>query len=166
MTVSRTGARVFALVLMTGVAAQPARAIVTVNEDIEIEGFVNFQNILREPEFKTTEMVMQRNTAQIEGKYYFLKDSTAFGRFNTGRLEEATLTLVGRGVYDSIYDIRGSYHDAFENGDDHPGEVEFKMREAFVDLLLPPFSLRLGKQQVVWGKRTISGRWMSSIHLT
>lgn len=143
-----------ACILLLGQALLPpdATAIVTINDEIEIEGFVNFQNILREPEFKTTELVMQRNTAQIEGKYYFLKDSTAFGRFNTGRLEEATLTVVGRGVYDSIYDIRGSYHDSFENDDDHPGEAEFKLREAFVDLLLPPISLRIGRQQVVWGE--------------
>ena len=130
----------------------PAGAIVTINDDIELEGFVNLQNSLREPRFESTEFVMQRNTAQIEGKYYFLKDSTAFGRFNTGRLEEATLTIVGRGVYDSIYDIRGSFDDAFENDLSHPGEPEFKVREAFIDFLLPPFSLRIGRQQVVWGE--------------
>ncbi|MSR14376.1 MAG: hypothetical protein EXR86_07395 [Gammaproteobacteria bacterium] len=137
--------------LLTGVAT-PGRAIVTFGDDVELEGFLNFQNIVRTPKFESTELVMQRNTAQVEGKYYFLRDSTAFGRFNTGRLEEATFTFVGRSVYDSIYDIRQSYHDAFENGDDHPGEIEIKAREAFVDLLLPPFSLRLGKQQVVWGE--------------
>ena len=127
-------------------------AVVSLNDEVEIEGFVNLQNILRTPRFEDAELIMQRNTAQIEGKYYFLKDSTAFGRFNTGALEEATLTLVGRGVYDSVYDSRDALREAYSNERHHPGEAELKFREAFVDFLLPPFSLRLGKQQVVWGE--------------
>jgi len=152
MTVSKgCGPALFCL-LLAQLPVPSAQAIVNVTDDIEVEGFVNLQNILREPRFESTEFVMQRNTAQIEGKYYFLRDSTAFGRFNTGRLEEATLTIVGRGVYDSIYDIRGSFDDAFENDLSHPGEPEMKVREAFIDFLLPPFSLRIGRQQVVWGE--------------
>ncbi|MCC6710184.1 MAG: hypothetical protein IT492_21720 [Gammaproteobacteria bacterium] len=129
-----------------------SEAIVTINDDLELEGFLQAQNILRTPRMDDAEFVMQRNTAQIEGKYYFLKDSTAFGRFNTGKLEEATFSFVGRGVYDSIYDARPSYHDAFPGNQSLPGEFEGKVREAYVDLILPPFSLRLGKQQVVWGE--------------
>ncbi|MBT7563035.1 MAG: hypothetical protein HN616_11615, partial [Proteobacteria bacterium] len=74
-------------------------AIVSVGTELEFEGFVKFQNILRTPKFKHAEAIMQRNTAQLEGKYYFLKDSQAFGLFNTGPIEEATLTVTGRGVY-------------------------------------------------------------------
>lgn len=138
--------------LLAFVCLPAAQAIVTLTDEIELEGFVNLQNAVREPRFESAELVMQRNTAQIEGKYYFLKDSTAFGRFNTGRLEEATLTIVGRGVYDSVYDIRESFRDAYENDLSHPGEAEFKLREAFIDFLLPPFTLRVGRQQVVWGE--------------
>lgn len=122
-----------------------AWAIITLGTDLEFEGFVKAQNILRTPRFDQSEFIMQRNTAQIEGKYYFLRDSQAFGRFHTGPLEEATLTVIGRGVYDSIYDIRDSYGES-------RGKYEYKVREAFVDLVLPPFSLRLGRQQVVWGE--------------
>lgn len=152
MTLRRNarGATLFPAIL--ALYAAPSAAIVTLYDVVELEGFVNAQNILRTPEFEDTEFIMQRNTAQVEGKYYFLRDSTAFGRFSTGPLEEATLTVVGRAVYDSIYDIRGSYNDAFSNRDDHPGEFEIKAREAFVDLLLPPVSLRIGRQQVVWGE--------------
>lgn len=141
-----------ALAVALTLAATPSRAIVTIGDDIELEGFVNFQNILRTPKFEDSEFVMQRNTAQVEGKYYFLRESTAFGRFNTGPLEEATFTFVGRAVYDSIYDIRSSYRDAWATADDDPGDFEIKAREAFVDLLLPPVSLRIGRQQVVWGE--------------
>ena len=143
-----------------------ASAIVSINDEIELEGFLQARNILRTPRFEDAEFIMQRNTAQIEGKYYFLKDSTAFGRFDTGRLEYATFSFVGRSVYDSIYDVRESYDDSFPSYQDQPGDFEAKLREAYVDLVLPPFSLRLGKQQVVWGKPTTSARWMSSIHST
>lgn len=119
--------------------------IINIGSDLELEGFVQAQNIVRTPKFKDAELIMQRNTAQLESKYYFLRDSKAFGRFNTGRLEQATLTLVGRAVYDSVYDMRDSYQEL-------GSEREFKLREAFVDLVLPPFTLRLGRQQVVWGE--------------
>jgi hypothetical protein len=157
-----------ALFACLNLAALPlAHAIVTLGDNVELEGFVNVQNGVRQPNFESADLIMQRNTAQVEGKYYFLKDSTAFGRFDTGRLEEATFTFVGRGVYDSAYDIRESWQDAYSRDGHHPGEVDFKLREAFVDLLLPPLSLRLGRQQVVWGgRRTTSARSTRSTRWT
>ena len=125
-----------------------AQAIVTLGRDIELEGFVEAKNILRTPSFESAELIMQRNIGQLESKYYFLRDSTAFGRFNTGRLEEATLNITARGFYDSVYDIREEYEDVRAQS----AEYEIKLREAFIDFVLPPFSLRLGKQQVVWGE--------------
>ena len=125
-----------------------AQAIVTLGRDIELEGFVEAKNILRTPSFDDAELIMQRNIGQLESKYYFLRDSTAFGRFDTGRLEEATLNVIARGHYDSAYDIRDQYEDVRAQS----AQYEVKIREAFVDLILPPFSLRLGKQQVVWGE--------------
>ena len=125
-----------------------AQAIVTLGPDIELEGFVEAKNILRTPSFEDGELIMQRNIGQLESKYYFLRDSTAFGRFNTGRLEEATLNITARGFYDSVYDIRDEYEDVRAQS----AQYEIKLREAFIDFVLPPFSLRLGKQQVVWGE--------------
>ncbi len=124
---------------------RPAAAVINLTDDIELEGFLKLQNILRTPKFDDAEFIMQRNTAQLESKYYFLRESEAFHRFSTGRLEEATLTVIGRGIYDSVYDARDSLSEP-------SGALEFKVREAFVDLLLPPFTLRLGRQQVVWGE--------------
>lgn len=151
----KTGERVrgaaLGIVVLLSVVAPRVDAIVTFGNDVEVEGFVNLQNILRTPRFEDAEFVMQRNTAQVEGKYYFLRDGQAFGQFDTGPLEEATFTFIGRAVYDSIYDLRSSYRDAYRGHDD-PGDPEVKAREAFVDLVLPPFSLRLGRQQVVWGE--------------
>ena len=76
------------------------KAVVSIGKDIELEGFLKVQNILRTPKFKEAEAIMQRNTLQLESKYYFLKEGQMFGKFNSGPIEEATLTLVGRGVYD------------------------------------------------------------------
>ncbi len=150
MTLRRHGLRA-AAALLAGLPLT-APAIITINDNIEVEGFVQAQNILRTAQMDDAEFIMQRNTAQIESKYYFLQDSTAFGRFNTGKLEEATFTFVGRAVYDSIYDIRESYRDDYLGRENGPRQHEGKVREAYVDLLLPPFSLRLGKQQIVWGE--------------
>ena len=140
------------LVLEFGLRPTSSWGIINVNDDVELEGFVKTQNILRTPMFRDAEFIMQRNTAQLEGKYYFLRESQAFGRFATGPLEEATLTLIGRGVYDSIYDIRHTYSEAFGKDERLNRQFEYKLREAFVDMVLPPFTLRLGRQQVVWGE--------------
>ena len=145
-----TARSIVALLSVGYVAVSPA--IVTLGPDLEFEGFVQAQNILRTAEFDDAEFIMQRNTAQVESKYYFLRDGVAFRRFNTGPLEEATLSVTGRAMYDSIYELRDSFDDAFSGVDGANGEYEYKLREAFVDFILPPFSLRLGRQQVVWGE--------------
>ena len=133
-------------------AVSGAQAIVTIGDDIELEGFAHAQNILRTPDFEDAEGIMQRNTGQLEGKYYFLREGTAFGRFNTGPLEEATLNFILRSHYDSIYEIRDSFDEAFRGERGKHGEYSYSLREAFVDFVLPPFTLRLGRQQVVWGE--------------
>ena len=127
-------------------------AIFTIGNDIELEGFLKAQNIVRTPDFEDAEGIMQRNTGQVEGKYYFLREGVAFNRFDTGPLEEATFSFIARAHYDSIYEIRNSYDEAYGSGDGKHGEYGYSLREAFVDLILPPFSLRLGRQQVVWGE--------------
>ena len=47
-------------------------AIVSLGDNVELEGTLKFQNILRTPKFKDAEAIMQRNTAQLESKYYCL----------------------------------------------------------------------------------------------
>ncbi|HAD08354.1 MAG TPA: hypothetical protein DCF62_02625 [Porticoccaceae bacterium] len=135
--------------LMSVLVPLPSWGIINIGDDIELEGFVKTMNILKTGArpFNDGELTHQRNTAQLEGKYYFLRDGTAFNRFSTGPLEEATFTFLGRAVYDSVFDLRDSY-DVL----DGIGKEEYKVREAFIDFVMPPFSLRLGRQQVVWGE--------------
>ena len=123
--------------------------IIDIGEDLELEGFVRTMNVLKTGArpFNDGELTHQRNTAQLEGKYYFLKEGQAFNRFSTGPIEEATFTFLGRAAYDTIFDHRDSYESL-----NNKGRSEYKIREAFIDFVMPPFSLRLGRQQVVWGE--------------
>src|SRR5262245_29393288 len=126
--------------------------IIALRHDLEVEGFLQAENILRTPMFRDATFLTQRNTAQIEAKYHFLQEGRAFGSFATGPLEDATLTVIGRGVYDSIYDIGEAFSHKFTQQEKEKRKFEYKFREAYVDLALPPFSFRVGRQQVVWGE--------------
>jgi uncharacterized protein DUF1302 len=119
---------------------------------LEIEGFVQAQNILRTPKFQGAKFILQRNTAQIEAKYHFLQEGQAFGWFSLAPLEDASLTVIGRGVYDSIYDIGDAFSDKFTHQEKMKRKFEYKLREVYLDTAIPPFSFRIGRQQVVWGE--------------
>ena len=82
--------------------ASPSWGVILLRPDLEVEGFVQAQNILRTPKFRDAKFIMQRNTAQVEGRYHFLQEGRAFRSFTTGAIEEASLTVIGRGVYDSL----------------------------------------------------------------
>jgi hypothetical protein len=126
--------------------------MIALRHDLEVEGFLQAENILRTPMFRDATFIMQRNTAQVEAKYHFLREGQAFGMFPAGPIEEATLTVIGRGVYDSIYDIGEALSHKFSQQEKEKRKFEYKLREAYVDLALPPFSFRVGRQQVVWGE--------------
>jgi hypothetical protein len=67
-------------------------------------------------------------------------------------LEDGNFTVIGRGVYDSIYDIGDAFSKKFTKQEKEKRKFEYKLREIYMDLALPPFSVRLGRQQVVWGE--------------
>jgi len=126
--------------------------IITLRPGLEIEGFLQAQNILRESKFEDLKFIMQRNTAQLEARYHFLQEGEAFGWFDTGPLEDAKLTVIGRGVYDSIYDIGDAFSKKFTQQEKEKRKFEYKLREIYTDFAIPPVSLRIGRQQVVWGE--------------
>ena len=57
-------------------------------------------------------------------------------------------TLKGRAFYDAIFDLTDNYSRNVE--EDQETEADF--RDAFVDISLGNWDLRLGKQQIVWGE--------------
>ena len=95
---------------------------------------------------------MQRNTAQIESRWEFLRSNELFG-LHTGPLEQASLFVIGRAVYDSVYDLRESFRGRRFSDDERDRlRTEYMLREVYGEFLVPPFTLRLGRQQVVWGE--------------
>ncbi len=132
----------------------PAKSwgVIALRPDLEIEGFVQAQNILRESMFQDARLILQRNTAQIEAKYHFLQEGQAFGSFSAGPIEDASLTVIGRTVYDSLYDLGDEYSEKFTQQEKEKRKFEYKLREIYTDMAIPPFSLRLGRQQIVWGE--------------
>lgn len=58
------------------------------------------------------------------------------------------VTLKGLAVYDAVYDVEEDLH--VEDEEEYHAYVD--LREAFVDLAFDKMDVRLGKQQVVWGK--------------
>jgi hypothetical protein len=58
------------------------------------------------------------------------------------------LTLVGRAVYDGVYDVEDGLNPRDE--DDYRAYAD--LREAVLDVTLGDLDLHLGRQQVVWGK--------------
>ncbi|MBI2963919.1 MAG: hypothetical protein HYY35_09210 [Deltaproteobacteria bacterium] len=140
------------LVLLATLLASPdAGALLAPRPDLEIQGFFEAKTALRTPEFKDAELVMQRNTAQIESRWEFLRSSNLFG-LSTGPLEEANLSVIGRGAYDSVYDVRESFRERFSDEERDRLRAEYTLREIYGEFLVPPFTLRLGRQQVVWGE--------------
>lgn len=138
------------LAAVTLVAAD-AEAILSLRHDLEVEGFVEAKTAIRTPQFKDADLVMQRNTAQLEGRWEFLRSGDLFG-LSTGRLEQGSLSVIGRGVYDSVYDVRGSFRERFSDDERQNLRFESNLREIYGTFLLPPVTLRLGRQQVVWGE--------------
>ncbi len=58
------------------------------------------------------------------------------------------VTVKGLFLYDAVYDVENDLHVA----DEDEYRLAAKLREGFVDLTFDAVDIRLGKQQVVWGK--------------
>ncbi len=130
-----------------------AWGIIALRDDLEIEGFVQAENILRTARYRDAELILQRNTVQVEGLWNFIQEGrTTVGNFSMGPIEEATLKLTYRFAYDSVYDIRESFRDNFSVDERDTLKYENWIREAYVELVMPPLTMRLGRQQVVWGE--------------
>jgi len=128
-------------------------AIVNLRDDLELEGFVQSQFVLRTPGYQDAELNVQRNTVQLENTWNFIQDGrTTIGDFLTGPIEEATIKLIYRFAYDSSYDFSDSRRDNFSKGQRDHLKYENWIREAYLDLAIPPVTLRIGRQQVIWGE--------------
>ena len=133
----------------------------------ELTGNIAGQQLFRHSDIDEWAFVQQRNTLKLRFDYNMYDKGVLFGALPVPFIERANLLALYRGVYDSVYD----YTPGFEQEDiygydvglnnrlnDLPNRDDIKfdndLREFYVDLRFKhiPVSLRLGRQQIVWGE--------------
>ena len=157
------------LVLMLGVsllAASRAGATIKLG-DAMVFGDLSAQNLFRMRQVGNFNLVQQRNTLRLGLEYKWLEDGKLAGKWQTpGFVDKSSVYVLYRGVYDSVYDLQPGGHFYSFTGQrlgqfsDIPDDTrdalkyENNLREAYVDIDFAdiPLSLRLGKQQIVWGE--------------
>src|SRR6266436_4827817 len=71
---------------------------------IQVSGNLQTANIVRTPDQSTYEYIMNRNTAHVRLDYDWLQSGKFYNKYDIPFLESSHLSIVWRGVYDSIYD--------------------------------------------------------------
>src|SRR6266550_278892 len=71
---------------------------------IQLSGNLQTANIVRTPDQNTYEYIMNRNTAHVRFDYDWLQSGKFYNKYDIPFLESSHLSIVWRGVYDSIYD--------------------------------------------------------------
>lgn len=135
--------------------------------DAMVFGDLSAQNLFRMRQVGNFNLVQQRNTLRIGLDYKWLNDGKLAGKWEAPEfVDKSSLYLLYRGVYDSVYDLQPGGHFYSFTGQrlgqfsDIPDSTrdalkyENNLREAYVDVDFKdfPLSLRLGKQQIVWGE--------------
>lgn len=155
---------------LTVLAPSYAHAIYR-DANVDFGGALRTTNIFRHPDIDKWYFISQRNSLKLRLEYKWLQRGKAFGKFNVPFIERSDLFILYRGVYDSIYDITpGMSQTSDISGDpiesqflrlesipkDERDELKFNnlIREAYMDIYFKslPLTLRIGKQQVVWGE--------------
>ncbi len=138
---------------------------------LDIGGHVRSTNIVRHQDFDNLGFIMQRNSLKLRLEYKWLQRGKAFGKWRVPGVKRSDIFMLYRGVYDSIYDTTpGMIERKDLHGDsidpnlarletidaDERDELKFnnRVREAYIDLYFEkiPLTLRIGKQQIVWGE--------------
>jgi Protein of unknown function (DUF1302) len=146
--------------------------------DLRLSGDLSAQNLVRMRTVGGFLPVQQRNAARIRIDYQWLHDGKLLGKFDAPDfIESSNLFLLYRGVYDSVFDWApgGRLYDFTGHaipsvtltGAPTPDSLsrisadtrnalkwENTLREAYTDIKFRniPLSLRIGRQQIVWGE--------------
>ena len=135
---------------------------------LEVAGNISAQNEIRfNPDIDKLALVQQRNTFKLRVDYSMFEQGKLANLYAVPFIDRGKLFMLYRGVYDSIYDSTPG----FAQRDIYGGNVllrlddlsvekrnsvkfENELREAYLDLNFKtlPLSLRLGRQQIVWGE--------------
>jgi uncharacterized protein DUF1302 len=133
----------------------------------EVSGNISAQQEIRNPDIDQYSLVQQRNTLKLRLDYLMLDHGRLIERFDVPFIDRTSLFLLYRGVYDSVYDSTPGFvqndiynHKSNLKLDDLRSatrdSIKFQndLREAYLDVRFKPIplSLRLGRQQIVWGE--------------
>ncbi len=112
MTIRRSGARVAAAVTVAAVLAFAPLAFATQKfGPLQLSGNLQSQNLIRHPDATTYEFIQNRNTAHIHLDYDWLVGGKFYNKYEIPFVESSHLTVIWRGVYDSIYDTTPGFEE-------------------------------------------------------
>lgn len=163
----RQGGLVLACVLGVSLLGATRAAATIQLGDAMVFGDLSAQNLFRMRQVGNFNLVQQRNTLRLGLDYKWLEEGKFVDKFDApGFIDKSSLYVLYRGTYDSVYDLLpgGHFYDFTGARDgqfsDIPDETRDALkwsntlREAYIDLELAdiPLSLRMGKQQIVWGE--------------
>ncbi len=167
------------LVALMGVTAclalwsRPAGALYRDSKygDMDLSGRLRATNLVRHQDFDNMAFIMQRNELKLRFEWKWLQRGKAVNRFSLPWLERSDMFLVYRGIYDSVYDITPGQIErkdlsgrtlseedvsleSIPKGTRDQIKFNNHIREAYTDVYFKnlPLTLRLGKQQIVWGE--------------
>src|SRR5881397_3257807 len=103
MSQQRARLAVLGAILLGLLAPRAARATQKFGP-IQVSGNLQTANIVRTPDQNTYEYIMNRNTAHVRLDYDWLQSGKFYNKYDIPFLESSHLSIVWRGVYDSIYD--------------------------------------------------------------
>jgi hypothetical protein len=121
------------------------------DQRIEAAGFLTTQNTFQHNGSDSIDWVQWRNEFRFDFRYFLWQPGeTRFG------IDKARINLLYRARYDAVYDIRDSFRRRGYDRDDFRFPEGKYPREFFLDLELARplegLSMRIGRQQVVWGE--------------
>jgi len=139
--------------IVLGFFTSTSYAVVSLfNGKLELEGTLYHQSIMRNEDFShKSHYVQGRNSGEFEILYHLVDDpSQAFCIF-----DKIDLFTIFRAGYDNVYDFSdrwGADAGYFSKKKESDLKTESYLREWYVDLYKGKLWLRLGRQQIVWGK--------------
>ncbi len=165
MTVRATWSLWVCVALAAVCGSRPTQALDAYGP-LQVTGNVQSQTLLRSRRPDNWTFVQNRNTLRLRLDFDWMKNGRLLDHLDVPWVKDSTLYLLYRGIYDSVYDVApgGNLRDIDNNpagsinslSHQRRDALKFQndLREAYVDLDFRdiPLSLRLGKQQVVWGE--------------
>src|SRR2546425_8971551 len=103
MSMRRQALAATMLAVLSCLTPRPARATQKYGP-IQLSGNLLSANIARTPDVGTFQYIMNRNTAHIRLDYDWLQAGRFYGKYEIPFIESSHLSVLWRGVYDSIYD--------------------------------------------------------------